>query len=490
MTPPSPLLTDLYQLTMAQAYWKEGMHDWTASFNMHFRKAPFGGGYAIFCGLEDAVRHASHLKFAHDELAYLSGLKAEDNSPLFEAKFLDYLREVSSSLDIDAIAEGSIVFPQEPLIRVEGPLLQCQLIETALLNHVNFQTLIATKASRMAAAAGGAPIVEFGLRRAQGPDGGLSASRAAYVGGVSATSNVLAGKNYGIPVRGTHAHSWVMCFDSEPEAFAAYARAMPHNALFLVDTYDTLEGVRHAVEAGRALKSQGRRLLGVRLDSGDLAALAGAARKLLDEAGFQDAAIVASNDLDEEGIAALRARGAPIAVWGVGTRLVTGWGQPALGGVFKLSALRRPGGAWRHRIKVSDDPIKTTTPGRLQVRRFSDKGRPALDMVWDIDAPPPASPTLIDPADSTRLQRVPEGASGEDLLLPALRAGRPAGERPLGEARARAAGAVASLSPETLALSKPKPYPVMLEAGLYARKTRLIHEARMRLGRASQEAAP
>ena len=239
------------------------------------------------------------------------------------------------------IPEGTIVFPHEPLLRVHGPLLQAQLLETALLNIVNFQTLVATKAARVVLAARGEPVLEFGLRRAQGIDGALAASRAAYLGGCAATSNVLAGRLYGIPVRGTHAHSWVMCFDDELEAFRAYARAMPNNCVFLVDTYDTLDGVRHAIEVGQELRRQGHEMIGIRLDSGDLAWLSIEARRMLDEAGFPKATIVASNELDEQIIASLKDQGATIGVWGVGTRLVTAYDQPALGGVYKLAAIAR-----------------------------------------------------------------------------------------------------------------------------------------------------
>ena len=268
-----------------------------------------------------------------------------------------------------------MVFPPEPLVRVRGPIIQGQLIETPLLNLVNFQTLIATKAARVCHAAGSDSVVEFGLRRAQGIDGSLSASRAAYVGGCAATSNLLAGRLLGIPVRGTHAHSWIMFFDSEREAFREYARAMPNNCVLLVDTYDTIEGVRKAVETGRWLREQGHEMIGIRLDSGDLAYLSIEARKILDEAGFPEAAILASNELDERIIASLKQQGARIDRWGVGTRLVTGHEQPALGGIYKLAAVREDGGAWDYKLKLSEQAIKVSYPGILQVRRVS-YGRP------------------------------------------------------------------------------------------------------------------
>jgi nicotinate phosphoribosyltransferase len=280
------LLTDLYQLTMAYGYWKTGRAEHESVFHLFFRKPPFGGGYTIACGLEPVIEWLQNFRFAPDDLNYLATLSGNDGKPLFERAFLDYLGRLRLSLDIDAIPEGTVVFPHQPLIRVRGPILQGQLLETALLCLVNFNTLIATKAARICAAARGEPVLEFGLRRAQGMNGALDASRSAHVGGCASTSNVLAGKRYGIPVRGTHAHSWVMSFDDELEAFEAYAQAMPNNCVFLVDTYDTLDGVRHAIDVGRKLRARGHEMVGIRLDSGDLAWLSIEARKLLDDAGF------------------------------------------------------------------------------------------------------------------------------------------------------------------------------------------------------------
>ncbi len=300
----------------------------------------------------------------------------------FPKNFLTLIEGMTIDVDIDAIAEGTVVFAHEPLIRVTGPLWQCQWIETALLNLINFQTLIATKAARVCDAAVGQPVLEFGLRRAQGIDGALSASRAAYIGGCAATSNVLAGRLLGIPVKGTHAHSWVMCFDDELAAFDAYAAAMPNNCVFLVDTYDTIEGVRNAIVVGQRLRQSGHQMVGVRLDSGDLAQLSIAARRLLDEAGFENAAIVASNDLDEIEIEKLKQAGATIAVWGVGTNLVTARDQPALGGVYKLAAIQDSDGQWQPRIKLSELPIKTSTPGIQQIRRYYRGRELAGDLIY------------------------------------------------------------------------------------------------------------
>ncbi len=355
---------------MAYGYWRTGTAEKQACFQLVFRKNPFGGGFAVACGLAPAVEYIESLRFQDDDLDYLAGIEGNDGRPLFAVGFLDHLRTLSFHCDVDAVPEGTVVFSQEPLVRVTGPLLAAQLLETPLLNLINFQTLIATKAARLRLAAGDDPILEFGLRRAQGIDGGLAAARAAYAGGCDGTSNVMAGKIYGIPVKGTHAHSWVLSFDSELEAFEAYAGAMPNNCVFLVDTYDSLQGVRHAVEVGRKLRERGHEMIGVRLDSGDLAWLSREARRILDEGGFPQAQILASNDLDETLIADLKRQGAAIGVWGVGTRLVTAYGDPALGGVYKLTAVRGPGGDWEDRVKISEQTAKTTNPGILQVRRF------------------------------------------------------------------------------------------------------------------------
>ena len=365
----SPLLTDLYQLTMGQGYWAKGMAEREAVFHLFFRRAPFGEAAAIAAGLGPAVEFLDQLEFTAEEIDYLASLTGADGKALFEVGYLNYLKEMDWKLNVSGVAEGELVFPHEPLMRIQGPMLQCQLVETALLNLMNFQTLVATKAARIVEAAEGDPVLEFGLRRAQGPDGGMSASRAAYIGGCAATSNVLAGKQFGIPVKGTHAHSWVMSFDEELDAFRAYADAMPNNTLLLVDTYDTLDGVRNAIQVGKELRERGHDLLGVRLDSGDLAALSRDTRDLLDEAGFENAKIVASNDLHEDSIRELKAAGARIDIWGVGTMLATAYSQPALGGVYKLGAIRDEAGEWKYRVKLSNDMVKVSNPGILQVER-------------------------------------------------------------------------------------------------------------------------
>lgn len=475
----SALLTDLYELTMACGYWRAGRLDQEAVFHLFFRSAPFQSGYTIAAGLADALAWLRGLRFTADDLAYLATLRADDDSPLFPAGFLDHLRDFRFTCDVDAVPEGTVVFPHEPLLRVRGPLLAAQIVETALLNFINFQSLVATKAARICLAAQGEPVLEFGLRRAQGPDGGLAASRAAYLGGCAATSNVLAGRCFGIPVKGTHAHSWVMSFADEPAAFQAYAEAMPHNSVFLVDTYDTLAGVRHAIAAGRWLRAHGHDLAGIRLDSGDLAYLSIEARRLLDAAGFTRTAILASNDLDEHIITSLKQQGARIGVWGVGTKLVTAYDQPALGGVYKLSAIRGPGEAWRPTLKLSEHAAKISTPGILQVRRFSRGGQLLGDMIYAGSDSPSDPRTIVDPRDATRRKTFPADATAHDLLVPVLRHGELVGEPPpLSVLRARVQEQLAALHPTLKRLVNPHEYPVGLEPSLYDLKTRLVLTAR------------
>ena len=480
------LLTDLYQLTMAYGYWKSGAWDREAVFLLHFRKPPFASGYTIACGLDPAIEFIERFRYTPEDLDYLATLRGNDGSPLFETAFLDVLRRLELTCDIDAIPEGTAVFPHQPLLRVRGPLLQAQLLETPLLNLVNFQTLIATKAARVCLAAQGEPVLEFGLRRAQGIDGAMAASRAAYAGGCAATSNVLAGKHFGIPVRGTHAHSWVLSFDSELEAFEAYARALPNNCVFLVDTFDTLLGVRHAIEIGRRLRARGHEMAGIRLDSGDLAWLSIEARRLLDEGGFPRVQIVASSELDEHLIESLKLQGARIAVWGVGTKLVTGDEDPALGGVYKLTAIRdprephEPGGAWKHKVKLSEQSVKITTPGLLQVRRFSQGAEFIADMIWDeLLGTPPDAPTLVDPNDLTRRKEIAAGTPSEELLVPIFRQGRRVYDPPpLDAVRARTLDQLGHFHSGIKRLINPHQYPVGLELGLFDLKTQLILEAR------------
>jgi nicotinate phosphoribosyltransferase len=478
--PSLALLTDFYELTMAAAAHRSGAAQKEAVFTLAFRKSPFGGGFTVAAGLAQAIDFIEHYRFDEEDLAFLATQRGADGLPLFDTRFLEVLRTLEPAVDVDAMPEGTVAFPQEPLVRVRGPVIPCMLLETALLTILNFQTLIATKAARVAVAAKGEPILEFGLRRAQGIDGGLAASRAAFIGGCAATSNTLAARLFGIPARGTHAHSWVMLFDDERAAFEAYAQALPGNCIFLVDTYDTLEGIQHAIEAGRWLRSQGKELLGIRLDSGDLAWLSIEARRLLDEAGFPDAAILASNELDETIIQSLKDQGARIAVWGVGTRLVTGADEAALGGVYKLGAVRDgPGAPWRHRVKVSEQSSKTTIPGVLQVRRYRQPHGFLADAIWDELTGLPDAPVLVDPFDPTRRREIPAGTAGEDLLVPIFRGGRRVYEPPpLAESRARAAVQLQGFHPGVKRFVNPHQFPVGLERGLYDLRTKLVLDAR------------
>ncbi len=421
---PQALLTDFYQLSMAYGYWKAGLDKKESVFHLFFRKMPFKGGFTVAAGLERVVRFLEKFAFESSDLAYLETIQKENGEPFFEKKFLDYLSHLRFTGNLDAVPEGTVVFPYEPLVRVQAPLVECQLLESPLLNLINFPTLIATKAARICIAAQGEPIMEFGLRRAQGVDGALTASRSCYIGGCDSTSNVLAGKLFGIPVKGTHSHSWVMVFDDELESFQVYAKHLPDNCIFLVDTYDTIEGVKKAIQVGKTLKKQGKKLLGIRLDSGDLADLSIRSRKLLDDAGFQDAVIVASNELDEMIINELKRQGAKITIWGVGTNLVTAKDQPALDGVYKLSAIRDPGKKWKYKLKLSEQMLKISNPGILQVKRFYSDGENIADMIYDIEMAPSDDYHIVNPFDSTHVRVLKKNVSSVDLLLPIFEKGR------------------------------------------------------------------
>lgn len=470
----SPLLTDLYQLTMAYGYWKLGIHEQEAVFHTIFRKQPFRGHYAVACGLASVIEFLQNWRFAEDDLTYLSTLRAANGSCLFTAEFLEYLKNLRFTGDIDAVPEGTVIFANAPFLRVRGPLIQGQLLESTLLNSLNFQTLIATKAARVCQAAQGDTVLEFGLRRAQGPDGGLSASRAAFVGGCAATSNVLAGKLYGIPVSGTHAHSWVTAFADELTAFTAYAEVMPHNCVLLVDTYDTLRGVQHAIEVGKKLVERGAQLRAIRLDSGDLAVLSIKARELLDAAGFSQTQIIASNSLDEYVIQDLKIQGAQISIWGVGTHLAAATDYPALDGVYKLSALRTPEGVWEYKLKLSEQLIKTSNPGIHQVRRYLQQNQPVLDIIYDTQLGISEQPAWVALSESPQEAKISQGPY-IDLLRPIFRGGKLVYTQPdLSTVRAHAMQQVTNF----LALHRNAPYTVGLEKNLYELKQQLITQFR------------
>ena len=362
----SALFTDFYELTMAQGYWKNNMNQ-KVVFDMFFRKNPFNGGFSVLAGNESLLDILTTFRFSEEDIEYLRQQK------IFEEGFLEYLKDFRFSGDLWTMDEGTVIFPQEPLIRIHANLIEAQIIEGLVLNHVNFQSLIATKTSRIWLASKKAPIMEFGLRRAQGPDGAMSATRAAYIGGAAGTSNTLAGKLYGIPVMGTMAHSWIMSHTSELEAFKEYAKIYPENSVFLIDTYDTLKsGIKNAIIAGGELVEKGYNF-GVRLDSGDIDYLTREVRKELDRAGYPQAKISVSNELTEEIISTLVARGAPINSWGVGTHMVTGGNESSFTGVYKLAARHdKATDEMVPAMKFSDNPAKTTNPGIKNVYRLYD----------------------------------------------------------------------------------------------------------------------
>lgn len=364
------LLTDLYEITMMQAYFKNNNKNKMAIFDVFYRKNPMDGGYVISAGLEQVIEYINNLHFTEDDINYLASLK------IFEDDFLDYLKNFKFTGDIYAIPEGSVMFPREPMLKVIAPIMEAQFIETAILNILNHQSLIATKAARICYAAEGDGIMEFGLRRAQGPDAGIYGARAAVIGGCAGTSNVLTGQMFDVPVMGTHAHSWIMSFDDEYTAFYTYAKLYPMACTLLVDTYDTLNsGVPNAIKVFKQMKKEGIELknYGIRLDSGDLAYLSKKARKMLDDAGFKDATITASNDLDEFLIASLKMQGAEITNWGVGTNLITSKDCPSFGGVYKLAAIMEDGENFTPKIKLSDNSEKITNPGNKKIYRIYEK---------------------------------------------------------------------------------------------------------------------
>jgi nicotinate phosphoribosyltransferase len=471
------LLTDLYQLTMAYGYWKNDKINQQAVFTLFFRNNPFNSGYTIAAGLATVLEYIQNLHFTESDLNYLATLTGNNGQPLFEKSFLVYLSKLDFNCDIYAVPEGTIVFPHEPLLRVHGSLLKCQILETALLNIINFQTLIATKSTRVCYATQGDPVLEFGLRRAQGIDGSLSASRAAYIGGCAATSNVLAGKLFDIPVKGTHSHSWVMSFANEDESFQAYAEAMPNNCIFLVDTFNTLNGVKKAIEKGKWLREKGHKLIGIRLDSGDFVSLSQQARKMLDRAGFKQASIVASNDLDEHIITELKTAGAKINVWGVGTKLITSYEQPALGGVYKLSAISEESGdKWQYRLKLSEESIKISNPGLLQVRRFSDNhGYFSSDMIYNETMSPIGTYKMVNIAATEEYSTLSADKPYQDLLIPILRNGQVVVDLPsLSQIRQRVQTQLSHCPAVIKNLKTVDVYPVSLEMSLYHLKQKLI----------------
>lgn len=466
------MMTDLYQLTMMYGYWKHGMKDNKAVFDLFYRKQDDTTAHAVAAGLEQAVEYIKNLSFSEEDLSYLGSLK------LFDEPFLQLLRDFRFTGDIDAVPEGTVVFPGEPIVRVYAPIMEAQLVETALLNIINHQTLIATKAARVCQAALGDSVLEFGLRRAQGPDAGIYGARAAIIGGCDATSNVLTGQLFGIPVKGTHAHSWVMSFPSELDAFRAYADIFPDSCMLLVDTYDTLKsGMPNAITVFNELRAKGFEPVGIRLDSGDLAYLSRSARKMLDEAGFPKAKVFASGDLDEEVIWDLKAQGACINVWGVGTRLITSKDNPALGGVYKLSA-EEINGVTYPRIKISENPAKITNPGKKTLYRLYDGSshKAMADLIAleeeTYDASKPL--TLFDPENTWKSMTLTDYTLRK-LLVPIFRGGKCVYQLPeLLEIQRYAAQEIDSFWAEYKRLHKPHRYKVDLSKPLYDLKQSLL----------------
>lgn len=420
------MLTDLYELTMMYGYWKKGMGRNRAVFDMFYRATSETTAYAIAAGLEQVIDYINNLRFEEHDIEYLRSLN------LFDEEFLNYLRGFKFTGDIMAVPEDTLVFSYEPIVRVTAPIMEAQLLETALLNIVNHQTLIATKASRVVQAADGGTVLEFGLRRAQGPDAGIYGARAAVIAGCKATSNVLTGEMFGIPVGGTHAHSWVMSFPDELEAFRAYAEIFPTNCMLLVDTYDTLgSGMPNAIKVFGELRARGYEPVGIRLDSGDLAYLSRECRRMMDEAGFPNAKVFASGDLDEELIWDLKAQGAAIDVWGVGTRLITSQDCPALGGVYKLAA-EEVDGKFVPKIKISENPAKVTNPGQKMLYRLYDSaGMAVADLITldheRIDESKPL--TIFDPVDTWKKLTL-TNFKARRLLVPVFEGGRQVYESP------------------------------------------------------------
>lgn len=471
------LLTDLYELTMMQGYFRNKDQNETVIFDAFFRNNPMGSGYSISAGLAQVIDLIKNLHFSEEDIAYLAGLN------LFDKEFLDYLKDFKFTGDIYAIPEGSIMFPREPMVKVIAPIMQAQLIETAILNIVNHQSLIATKASRVCFAARGDGIMEFGLRRAQGPDAGIYGARAAVIGGCIGTSNVLAGQLFDIPVKGTHAHSWIMSFPDEYTAFKAYSEIYPNACLLLVDTYDTLKsGIPNAIRVFTEMRDAGIELknYGIRLDSGDLAYLSKKARKMLDAAGFPDAIISASNDLDEYLIDSLKVQGSTITSWGVGTHLITAKDCPSFGGVYKLAAVKGPDGQFIPKIKLSENSEKVTNPGNKTIYRIyeKDSGKVKADLICLVDEKFDENEnlSLFDPLEPWKKTKLKGGTyTMREMMVPVFINGECVYESPkVMDIREYCKQELETLWPETRRLVNPHKVYVDLSKKLYDIKIELL----------------
>ena len=470
------LLTDLYQITMGYGFFKHGKHEEEVVFDLFFRRNKMIT-YSIAAGLQQAMDYLLNWNVTDEDIAYLRSLN------LFSEEFLEYFKNIKFTGDVYAVREGEVVFPGEPILTVKAPLIQAQFAETALLNIINHQTLIATKSSKICRAASRGAVMEFGLRRAQAPDAGIYGARAAIIGGCSSTSNVLAGQYFAVPVAGTMAHSWIMDFDSEYEAFKAYAESYPDNCLLLVDTYDTLRsGVPNAIRVFKELREKGYKPRGIRLDSGDFAYLSKKSRKMLDEAGFEDALICVSGDLDEYLISSLIQQGAKIDLWGVGTKLITSEDLPALGGVYKLSAVIHEDGSMTPKIKLSDNSEKTTNPAFKNLYRLYDKkdGMAIADLITlheeEIDENKPL--TIFHPIETWKKLTL-ENFTAEKLLKPIVEQGKLVYEFPkLVDVRAFSLDEKAKFWEEYLRLDMPQTYKVDLSDKLHALKTEMVNAIR------------
>lgn len=470
------LLTDLYQLTMMNGYLNEGIHDDIVVFDMFFRRNPSSGGYTIVCGIEQLVDYINDIHFSSGDIGYLEGLG------LFTPDFLEMLKNFKFTGDIYAVEEGTFMFPSEPIVRVKAPLFQAQLIETTLLNIINFQSLIATKASRVCHAAQGDPVLEFGLRRAQGPDAGIYGARAAIIGGCSGTSNVLAGKMFNVPVVGTHAHSWIQKFDSEFEAFMAYARSYPDKAMLLVDTYDVLSsGVPNAIKVFDYIARLGHKPMGIRIDSGDLAYLSKMSKLMLSKAGYSDISITASNDLDEYKVQELKNMDCDINSWGVGTKLITSSDCPSLGGVYKLCAASQ-GDMLVPKIKISEDPEKITNPGfKKVVRIFADEGQAEADLIMledeKIDTQKPL--TIFHPVYNWKKKTFAD-YSVRELLKPLFIGGKCVyKKRSVMQIRDFVKSELETLGAHYKRISSPETYKVDLSNKLWLLKRQMLHDSKV-----------
>ncbi|MCD8104972.1 MAG: nicotinate phosphoribosyltransferase [Lachnospiraceae bacterium] len=478
------LMTDLYELTMMQGYFETNSNE-IVVFDAFYRKNPCGNGYAIAAGLDQVMEYIENLHFSTEDIAYLRSLG------IFHEPFLDYLKDFHFEGDIYAIPEGSVMFPHEPMLKVIAPVMQAQLVETAILTILNHQSLIATKSARVVHAARGDGIMEFGLRRAQGADAGIYGARAAMIAGCIGTSNVLAGQMFDVPVKGTHAHSWIMSFPDEYTAFKKYSQLYPNACLLLVDTYDTLRsGVPNAIRVFREMREAGQELkgYGIRLDSGDLAYMSKKARKMLDDAGFEDAIISASSDLDEYLIDSLKTQGAAITSWGVGTNMITSKDCPAFGGVYKLAAvLDKKSGEFIPKIKLSENTDKITTPGNKKILRIYDKesGKIRADLIClaDEEFDPGKDLVIFDPIETWKKTKIKGGSyTLRDLLVPVFRKGRCVYTSPkVMEIRDYCTREKNTLWPESLRLTNPHDVYVDLSDKLFAIKSELLEQ----MGRAA-----